>query len=99
MIDGGRLSSQVELHLQLASVFQTPYFKLLLTFSLGMYTVPTFTLSRVLGGLFTWVYLRQTSAKRIVIGVVASGMMLGESLGSLGGLFLSILQAPQFGPR
>ncbi|KAJ5949547.1 hypothetical protein N7454_001131 [Penicillium verhagenii] len=61
-------------------------------FAIGIFTTPVFTLSRVLGGLFVWVYLRRAPSKRLMLVVVASGMLLGESLGSVGELLLSAVK-------
>lgn len=54
-------------------------------------------LLRVLGGVFMWAYLRRVPSKRLSIVVLASGMLLGESLGSLGELVLFSVNAPHLG--
>ncbi|OBT64484.1 hypothetical protein VE03_05370 [Pseudogymnoascus sp. 23342-1-I1] len=66
------------------------------SFAIGIFTTPVFTLSRVFGGIFLWAYLRYAPSRRLSLMVVASGMLLGESLGSLGELFLSSVKAPHF---
>ncbi|GIK02045.1 hypothetical protein Aspvir_006088 [Aspergillus viridinutans] len=67
------------------------------SFAIGIFTTPVFTLSRVLGGLFMWAYLRRAASEQLMLVVVASGMLLGESLGSLGELFLSAVKVPPLG--
>ncbi|OQD63502.1 hypothetical protein PENPOL_c009G08410 [Penicillium polonicum] len=53
--------------------------------------------SFAIGGIFMWAYLRRVPSKRLFIVVLASGMLLGESLGSLGELLLFSVNAPHLG--
>jgi hypothetical protein len=44
-----------------------------------------------------WAYIRRAPSMRLTLMVLASGMLLGESLGSLGELFLSSVKVPRLG--
>ena len=59
--------------------------------------MPSFTLARAAGGFFFWAYKRHNRGQESNVVVMASGLVLGESVASLISLALSALQAPQFG--
>lgn len=61
----------------------------------GMYNVPSFTLARVFGGLFYWLYTIKRPGPKDGLIVAASGLVVGESLASLANLGLAALKTPQ----
>jgi uncharacterized oligopeptide transporter (OPT) family protein len=66
---------------------------------LGIYLLPSFTLSRTLGGIFTWIWIRRVPSKKSYIELIGSGLILGETIASLGDLALTAINAPQIGPK
>jgi uncharacterized oligopeptide transporter (OPT) family protein len=58
----------------------------------GMYNVPSFTLSRLLGGLCYAIYTRREKGRRNRIILFATGLILGESLASVVNLALSAIE-------
>ncbi|KAK0645770.1 OPT oligopeptide transporter protein-domain-containing protein [Cercophora newfieldiana] len=67
------------------------------SFAIGMYNTPSFTITRAVGGLFCWAYKRSRNGCEDSIMVLASGLVLGESVASLTGLALLAMHAPQLG--
>lgn len=61
--------------------------------------MPSFTLARAAGGVFFWAYRQRNKSREGDIIVLASGLVLGESVASLISLALTTLQAPQLGGR
>jgi uncharacterized oligopeptide transporter (OPT) family protein len=61
--------------------------------------MPSFTLARAAGGVFFWAYQQRIKRPEGNIIVLASGLVLGESVTSLISLALTALQAPQLGGR
>lgn len=70
---------------------------LVLTSCLGIYLLPSFIIPRALGGVFYWFYTRKANAKKDKIIMVASGMILGESIASLVSVALTAAGAPRLG--
>lgn len=60
----------------------------------GIYNLPSFTITRALGGLF---YKRRNKGREGNIMVLASGLVLGEAIASLATLALTAAHAPQLG--
>jgi uncharacterized oligopeptide transporter (OPT) family protein len=65
--------------------------------SLGIYNMPSFTIARAIGGVFYWVYCRRNKGQEGNIIVLASGLVLGESVASLVNLALKAMHSPQLG--
>ncbi|KAH6676181.1 OPT oligopeptide transporter [Plectosphaerella plurivora] len=61
--------------------------------AVGMYNVPSFTLARAIGGLFSWYWGRRGGANTSLI-VLASGCILGEGVVSIVNLLLQSLNVP-----
>ena len=66
---------------------------------LGIYNTPSFTITRAVGGIFYWAYKRRRGGLESNIIVVASGLILGESVASLTSLALTAMRAPQLGGK
>jgi uncharacterized oligopeptide transporter (OPT) family protein len=62
--------------------------------SIGMYTTPSFSLPRLIGGLLNWWYLRQYPDGRTNLAVVASGLIIGEGVMSMINLLMTSLGVP-----
>ena len=65
--------------------------------SLGIYNLPSFTIARAIGGIFYWLYCRHKKGQEGNIIVLASGLVLGESVASLVNLALKAMHSPQLG--
>lgn len=63
----------------------------------GIYNLPSFTITRALGGLFFAAYKRRNKGREGNIMVLASGLVLGETIASLATLALTAAHAPQLG--
>jgi uncharacterized oligopeptide transporter (OPT) family protein len=61
--------------------------------------MPSFTITRALGGLFFWAHKRRNEGREGNIMVLASGLVLGESIASLVTLALTAAHAPQLGDQ
>jgi uncharacterized oligopeptide transporter (OPT) family protein len=54
----------------------------------GMYNTPSFTLARVIGGMASWWWIRRCGQrgeeeKRVLVVIIASGLVLGEGVCSI----------------
>ena len=56
---------------------------------LGIYNTPSFTITRALGGLIYWLYKKRNGGNAGDIALLASGLVLGESVASLAILAVS----------
>lgn len=65
--------------------------------SLGIYLMPSFVITRFIGGLLVSVISRRHIANEGNTTVFASGLILGESIASLVSVGLTALQVPQVG--
>ena len=63
----------------------------------GIYNTPSFTITRAVGGIFYWVYKRRCGGRGSNILVLASGLVLGESVASLTSLVVTAMRGPQLG--
>jgi uncharacterized oligopeptide transporter (OPT) family protein len=61
--------------------------------------MPSYTLARVAGGIFVWVFKKRNNGREGNIIILASGMILGESIASLVSLVLTAAQAPKLGSK
>lgn len=61
--------------------------------AVGMYNTPNFTLARTVGGLLSWWWARRGGREEVLI-VLASGLILGEGVGSIGNLLLASGKVP-----
>lgn len=64
--------------------------------AIGMYTTPSFSIPRALGGLLSWLYMRYHSDRTTVV-VIASGLILGEGILGMLNLGLASAKVPHFG--
>lgn len=70
--------------------------------AVGMYNVPSFTLARVVGGLVTWWWGRNTEGSEeygegeTMLVILASGLILGEGIVSILNLGMASLGVPHF---
>ncbi|KAF2099471.1 OPT superfamily oligopeptide transporter [Rhizodiscina lignyota] len=62
--------------------------------AIGMYTTPSFTLSRVVGGVLGWYIMRRNPKAKTTLIVMASGLILGEGIMSIVNLSLASLGIP-----
>ena len=65
--------------------------------SLGIYLMPSFVITRFVGGLLASIISRRHGANQGNTTVFASGLTLGESIASLVSVGLTALQVPQVG--
>ncbi|KAI1411462.1 oligopeptide transporter [Hypoxylon sp. FL1857] len=68
-------------------------------FAMGIYLMPSFIITRALGGAVYWAYTMKGKARHGDIIIVASGLILGESIASLASVVLTALHVPQVGVR
>ncbi|KAK0665241.1 putative oligopeptide transporter [Cercophora samala] len=64
------------------------------SFAIGIYNTPSFTITRIMGGLFYWAYAKYRRGKgkeNNDILVLASGLVLGESVAGLTGIASTIM--------
>lgn len=61
--------------------------------------MPFFTITRALGGLIFWAYKRHNKGREGTIMILASGLVLGESVASLVTLALTAAHVPQLGGK
>jgi uncharacterized oligopeptide transporter (OPT) family protein len=66
---------------------------------LGIYLLPSFSITRALGGLFYGAYIHRRKGREGNIIVLASGLVLGESIASLVNVALTALRAPELGSK
>lgn len=59
--------------------------------------MPSFPLARAAGGVFVWAVKRHQKGREGNIIILASGLVLGESVASLVKLALAAVNAPQLG--
>ncbi|KAF2170765.1 hypothetical protein M409DRAFT_63835 [Zasmidium cellare ATCC 36951] len=64
------------------------------SFAIGIFLVPSFTISRAVGGILFWYLVHVRHMQRDPILVVGSGLVLGESLGSVVNLLLEASRVP-----
>ncbi|PGH19535.1 hypothetical protein AJ80_03870 [Polytolypa hystricis UAMH7299] len=67
------------------------------SFALGIYNVPSVTITRTLGGILFWVHKQRSGGRDGSIMILASGLVLGESIASLVTLALTAAHAPKLG--
>ena len=65
-----------------------------ISFAVGMYNIPAFTLARTVGGLVNWYWRRYRGREETPVIVLASGLILGEGLVSIVNLLLASFQVP-----
>jgi OPT family oligopeptide transporter len=64
--------------------------------AIGIYTTPSFTLARVIGGFLNYWYLRRYPTNGTDVTLLASGLVIGEGLTSIINLVLARLHIPHF---
>ncbi|RYO52518.1 hypothetical protein AA0116_g11670 [Alternaria tenuissima] len=69
------------------------------SFAVGIFLLPAYTIARTAGGLFTWVWIRRTPSNASSVEVIGSGLILGEAIASLFNLGFTAFGLPQFGPQ
>ncbi|KAL7892598.1 OPT superfamily oligopeptide transporter [Trichoderma sp. SZMC 28014] len=62
--------------------------------AIGMYNVPSFTLARAIGGVFSWYWLSVQKRSTTPLIIIASGFILGEGFLSIVNLWLQALKVP-----
>ncbi|KAF2240748.1 OPT superfamily oligopeptide transporter [Trematosphaeria pertusa] len=65
------------------------------SFAIGIYLLPSFSITRALGGLFYSAYTQRRKDREGNLIILASGLVLGESIASLVNLGLSALNVPK----
>lgn len=68
-----------------------------ISFALGIFIASAFTMPRVAGGICVWFLASVLSVPRSTVGVIGSGLIVGESVGTLSYLLLKAINAPQWG--
>lgn len=61
--------------------------------AVGMYTTPSFSIPRAIGGILSWWYMRHNKNETDIV-VVASGLILGEGIFSMLNLLLASVGVP-----
>ncbi|KAL9477034.1 hypothetical protein ACSS6W_006875 [Trichoderma asperelloides] len=64
--------------------------------AVGMYNVPSFTLARAIGGIFSWYWLSVRKQSTTPLIIIASGFILGEGFLSIVNLWLQALKVPHY---
>ncbi|KAM0486751.1 hypothetical protein ACHAPX_000014 [Trichoderma viride] len=64
--------------------------------AVGMYNVPSFTLARAIGGIFSWYWLSLRKRSTTPLIIIASGFILGEGFLSIVNLWLQALKVPHY---
>ncbi|KAL6887821.1 OPT superfamily oligopeptide transporter [Trichoderma evansii] len=64
--------------------------------AVGMYNVPSFTLARAIGGIFSWYWLSIRKQSTTPLIIIASGFILGEGFLSIVNLWLQALKVPHY---
>ncbi|KAM0249196.1 hypothetical protein ACHAQJ_009140 [Trichoderma viride] len=64
--------------------------------AVGMYNVPSFTLARAIGGVFSWYWLSIRKQSTTPLIIIASGFILGEGFLSIVNLWLQALRVPHY---
>ncbi len=65
----------------------------------GVYLMPSFSMTRALGGVFYWAYTHRRKGREGNIIVLASGLVLGESVASLVNVAFTALRASELGGK
>lgn len=68
-------------------VTNSPYLPSGVAAGIGMYSVPSFTLARFIGGILAWAVKRYSSPEDVTLVIASSGLILGEGVMSVGALF------------
>ncbi|RYP41074.1 hypothetical protein DL767_001235 [Monosporascus sp. MG133] len=66
------------------------------SFAIGIYNTPSFTITRAIGGLMYYTYKKRNKGEGNIM-VFASGLVLGESIASLVTLGLTAIHVPHLG--